>query len=248
MSGRERVIAGFLLVVAVAGAAVIPRLLSAPPAGRLSIALGPQPSRSVVQAPAIRRAPQRPTAPRVQPPAAPVAAPAAPVVVRPAANPSAVHTKHVSPPPSATTGSLTPPPPPTPPTTTPIPPPPPPASLLSTRPGHGYGDKNHIHTGPAGPPAQASPAVQPGQRSHGRDLEGSGHGRPLSQTPSNAVGPRDRGLGHLASAPPAAAPAADEAGQQAWPQAGGPGSQGGPPAPVAPSPGNQGQGQGKGHG
>ena len=52
MSHKERLIAGLLLAIAVAGGAVIPRLLAAP-ATSLGIALGPGPSRSVVRAPAI---------------------------------------------------------------------------------------------------------------------------------------------------------------------------------------------------
>ena len=51
MSRKERVIAGLLLVVAVAGGALIPRLLASP-ATPFGIALGPGPGPSVVQAPA----------------------------------------------------------------------------------------------------------------------------------------------------------------------------------------------------
>jgi hypothetical protein len=245
MSGKERVIAAVLLAVAVAGGASIPRLLSSPP-GALSVALGPGPSRSVVQAPAIPNAPHRKVPARVTPPAQPVATVPAPVV-RPAPKPRPVPAKHVSPPPPPT-AALTPPPPPTPTTTTTTTTaPPPPVAPLSLRPGHGYGDKNHTHTGPRSL-AGLSPAAKPGRRSHGGDLEGSGHGRSLSQTPSDAVGPRHRGVGHLAATPPAAAPAAHEAGPPARPQAGGPGGQGSSPPPVAPDPGNQDQGQGKGQG
>ena len=61
MSLRERIVAALLLAIAVAGAALVPRLLSAP-AGPLGVALGPGPgpARSVVQAPTIPR-PSRPT-------------------------------------------------------------------------------------------------------------------------------------------------------------------------------------------
>ena len=59
MSRKERLVAALLLAVAVAGGALIPRLLASPPTS-LGIALGPGPSRSVVQAPAIpQRATQR---------------------------------------------------------------------------------------------------------------------------------------------------------------------------------------------
>jgi hypothetical protein len=246
MSGKERVIAAVLLAVAVAGGASIPRLLSSPP-GALSVALGPGPSRSVVQAPAIPNAPDRKAPAHVARPPQPVATLPAPVV-RPAPKPRPVPAKHVSPPPPPTTAALTPPPTPTPPTTTTTAPPPP-VAPLSIRPGHGYGDKNHTHTGPRSL-AGVSPAAKPGRRSHGGDLEGSEHGRSLSQTPSDTVGPRHRGLGHLAATSPAAAPPAHEAGPKARPEAGGPGSQGGavPPPAVAPDPGDQGQGKANGHG
>jgi hypothetical protein len=54
MSRKERVLAALLLAIAVAGGALIPRLLASP-LNPLGIALGPGPGRSVVQAPAISR-------------------------------------------------------------------------------------------------------------------------------------------------------------------------------------------------
>ena len=86
MSVKERVIAGLLLAVAVAGGALIPHLLASP-AAPVGIALGPGPGApSVVQAPAIARArpaaPQRTTPPLFQP-AAVELTPTAPFTVPP---------------------------------------------------------------------------------------------------------------------------------------------------------------------
>src|SRR3954471_22477097 len=80
MSRKERLVAALLLAIAVAGGALIPRLLASPPTS-LGIALGPGPGRSVVQAPAIPRERHR-AAPRhtISPPSRVVAAPIAPVV------------------------------------------------------------------------------------------------------------------------------------------------------------------------
>ena len=61
MSRKERVIAALLLAVAVIGGALIPRLLASPSAP-LGIALGPGPGRSVVQAPALPKAPHHSSA------------------------------------------------------------------------------------------------------------------------------------------------------------------------------------------
>ena len=233
MSGKERAIAGLLLAVAVAGGALIPRLLSAP-AGRIGIALEPGPVRSVVLAPTIPQPTRRAAPPRVAPPAhvaVPSGAPApvATVPAQPPATPTPAPAKRAfapSPPPP-------PPPPPAPPLPPPPPSPPPPppaaASQASTRPGHGYGDRNHTHTGPR----SSDPAgVGRGQRSQGHDLPGSGHARPV-QVPPHAVGAHDRGVGHLAAAPPATAPPAHDAGPNARPEARSPGSQNGPPPQVA---------------
>ena len=69
MSRKERVFAALLLTVAVAGGASIPRLLASPPTPPLRIALGAGPGRSVVQAPAIPKPPQRAAPPRtISPP------------------------------------------------------------------------------------------------------------------------------------------------------------------------------------
>lgn len=245
MSGKERAIATFLLAIAVGGGALIPRLLSAAPRP-LGIALGPSPGRSVVQAPAIPKAPRRvaPAPPRVAPPAAePAPQSIARITVKAAPKTNTVPARHKSPPQ----------PPPAPPTTSSPPPvsPPPPTTTVSqtpqalspasTRPGNGRGDKNHIHTGP---PGQATETA--GKSS---DLRGSGHGKGHAQASSHSVGPHDRGVGHLATTPSATAPGAHEAGPKARPNAGNQGSQGGPPQAVAQSPdqGN-GNGQANGHG
>jgi hypothetical protein len=85
MSRKERVIAGLLLVVAVVGGALIPRLLAAP-ATPLGIALGPGPSPSVVQAPTIPKTEHNtsgPTASLSSGAVASSAVPVTPVVVQP---------------------------------------------------------------------------------------------------------------------------------------------------------------------
>src|SRR6266480_4092433 len=80
MSGKESLVAALLLAIAVAGGALIPRLLASPPTS-LGIALGPGPSRSVVQAPAIPRERHHAAARHaISPPSRAVAAPIAPVV------------------------------------------------------------------------------------------------------------------------------------------------------------------------
>src|SRR4029077_17738590 len=102
----------------------------------------------------------------------------------------------------------------------------------SKRPGHGYGDKNHTHTGPPGhePPAEQQPTavptqptphkVKPGRRSHGHDVPGSRHARPLPQVPPHAVGPRHRHVGRVAKAPARPAPPTPEARPKARAKAG----------------------------
>jgi hypothetical protein len=223
MSRIERGIAALLLTTAVAGGALIPRLLSTPAGplrAALGVALAPGPDRIVVQAPAVPKPPhpatrlQSETSPRAQ------VAPAhrAPVpATRPATKPSTRPAQHAfSPPPTPTTPS-TPPPPPPPVATTPA------TNPTSTKPGNGYGDKNHVHTGP--------PGHAPGQAKPRSDLRGSGHGRPVPQAATHAVGSHHRGVGHLAPPAPTAAPAAHAAGAKARPQAGGASSHGSPPAP-----------------
>jgi len=92
MSRTEQVIAAILLAIAVAGGALLPRLLSAP-ARPFGIALGPGPGRSVIHAQAIPKAPGRaavphPTQPQAQVTAGPVA-PVVPVAAQPTTKPSA---------------------------------------------------------------------------------------------------------------------------------------------------------------
>jgi hypothetical protein len=245
MSGKERAIAAFLLAIAVGGGALIPRLLSSAPRP-LGIALGPGPGRSVVQAPAIPKPPRHvaPTPPLVAPPAEPAPQPIARVSVKPAAKPAAQ--KHGSAPPPAppTAGSPSSPPPPPAPPPPPPPPPttsPPPQALspASTRPGHGYGDKNHVHTGPPGHAARAA-----GRGSH---LRGSGHGKGHAEVSSHTVGSHHRRVGHLAATPSRAAPAPHAAGPKARSDAGDQGGQESPPQTVGQSP-SQGNGNGNGNG
>jgi hypothetical protein len=246
MSQKERAIAALLLAIAVVGVALIPRLLSAP-ATSLGVAIGPEPGRSVVVAPAIPRTPHRAARREVHSPAVAPVAQAVPVTLVPPSKPSAAHTKHAAIPPAPQTT-----------TTTPTPPSPPPASFqpppaqpspltpTSTRPGNGYGDKNHVHTGPPGHarPAQQAPPATPaqptpprvasGQRSRGHDVPGSKHGRPVSQVPPHPVGHSDRHVGRVAKAPARPAPPAPEASPKARPKAGrasGEGSQ--PASPLA---------------
>jgi len=92
MSRKERVIAGLLLAVAVAGGALFPRLLSAP-ASHLGLAFAPGPGRSVVRIAAIPQPPRRTPSPLVAPPAEATATPFAPVapITVPASKPSAVN-------------------------------------------------------------------------------------------------------------------------------------------------------------
>jgi hypothetical protein len=236
MSRKERVIAAFLLATAVAGAALLPRLLSAP-AGRIGVALGPSPApgRSIVEAPIIskaRRTGSPTTAARL---AAPSRVPAPVATLAPPARRTPVPVKRAAGAPAPPPPPPPPPPPspapPSPPPAPPPPPPPQPASPTSTRPGQGYGDGNHSHTGP---PGRGSPAdVGRGRRNDGHDLPGSGHGRPVPQLPPHAVGAHHRSVGHLASPPPAAAPAAHDAGPKTRPKAGVPSGKGDPPPPVA---------------
>jgi hypothetical protein len=239
MSGKERAIAAFLLAIAVAGGALMPRLLSAAPKP-LGIALGPGPGRSVVQAPAIPKTPRNvaPVPPRVAPPAEPAPQSIARITVKPTPKPSAVQPRHASTPPPPPTAVSPPPPPP--PTTT-ASPTPQALSPASTRPGNGYGDTNHVHTGPPGHAPESAAA--------GSHLRGSGHGKGHAQVSSHTVGTHDRSVGHLATAPTGAAPPSHAAGPKARPDAGNQGSQGGPPQAVTQDQSqSQNQGQDNGHG
>jgi hypothetical protein len=224
MSRIERGIAALLLATAVAGGALIPRLLSQPAGpvrAAVEAALVPRAGRVVVEAPAIPTPTRRTARPRfvAQPPATLTPAPLVPVnASRPAHKSSTAPVHHASSPPKSA---------PTPPSAQPGTPtvatdlgkP----TSTETRPGNGYGDKNHVHTGP---PGQATGSAQPGP-----DVEGSGHGRPVPQTAPHAVGTHGRGVGHLAKAPPAAAPAAHAACAQARAEARGQSGHGGSPPP-----------------
>jgi hypothetical protein len=127
MSRKERMIAGLLLAVAVAGGALIPRLLASS-AIPLGIALGPGPVHSVVQAPTITEArhhaaPQAAATPSVA--AVPTSAPPQPATRRARTSP-ARPTRPIGPKGPGRNHT----PPPTQPTTTNAPPPP---GLLSSK-------------------------------------------------------------------------------------------------------------------
>jgi hypothetical protein len=228
MSRIERGIAALLLATAVAGGALIPRLLSqssGPLGAAVEVAVAPGPDRIVVQAPTVPTPPRPAVRTRSEPSPAQLApARLVPVAAtRPVAKPSVAPVRKApSPPP--TTAPLTPPPTPatTPLATTPA------TNPTSTKPGNGYGDKNHVHTGPPGH-APAPPQAVP-------DLRGSGHGRPVQQATTHAVGAHHRGVGHLAPPPPAAAATAHAPGAKTRPQARGASGHGGSPPPVAPAP------------
>jgi hypothetical protein len=136
MSRKERIVAALLLAIAVAGGAVIPRLLASPTAP-LDVALGPAPGRSVVHAPALAKPPRGATLSRATTPAraaagrierAKPAQPGRAAQTQPASSKPPVGRRHASPPTPPT--SPTPPTPPT--TTTPPQPPPPTTTVVST--------------------------------------------------------------------------------------------------------------------
>jgi hypothetical protein len=222
MSRRERVLAAFLLAIAVVGVALISRLLSTPVTS-LSLAIEPGPGRSVVVAPTVaaeRRAAPRLVARPADVSAAPVV-PAVPVNLEPAAKPSAVHAKQTPAPPSLSTpaGSQHP--------SSPSPSPAEPSPLAA---GHSPGSTLTPAAAPThGPP----PGVKPDLGEHGHDLRGSGHGRPHPQVPPHAVGARDRHLGRVAKTPSRPAPPAPEARSKARPEAGRPRGKGRPAPPLA---------------
>lgn len=266
MSRKERVIAALLLVVAIGGGGLIPRLL-ATPAAPLGVALGSGPSPSVVQAPTIPRAGHHTSQSTASPPSAAVATPVVPVTPA-AAQPA--HTAGAGRP-KPTPVSSTPPPPtatvplnPSLPSTQPAAAvrqsasvlPPGQAKKLSGRemtpPGHtktppGQAKKStgHAKLPPApGPPSPAKAAAKAGRRSAPHDLPGSGHGRQVPQVPSHPVGNHHRGVGHLAPPSSRPAPAARQSRPQARPQDRGRRGKGGegpsPSAPVAPGSGHNG--------
>ena len=280
MSRKERVLASLLLAIAIAGGALIPRLLASP-TNPLGIALGPRPGRSVVQAPAISPAPrhQAPagrTSSTTQPSSGSVARVSGPTT--PVSNSSPV--SHNPAPPTGPEPNPNPPSPvPTPsPTPSPSPAPlQPPVAIHSpaavtpfvppghggtppgqggtppgheTPPGHGgtppgravkvgAGASSHASPEPTKSPAKSE--AKPGRRKGTDDLSGSGRGRPVSQAPSHAVGPRHRRVRHLAPSAKAAAPAAHKARPKARPKdrgTRGKGGHGSTQAPVTPGHGN----------
>ena len=266
MSRKELLIAGLLLAVAVVGGAVIPRLLASP-AVPLGIALGPGPSRSVVQAPTVSGARHHPTSGHTNSPhASAVVTPVTHVAVQPSPTASVVQSKRATtPPPTAPVAALptavTPPKQPpalagrnaSPPTT-------PPGQAKASRgqqmtpPGHMKTPPGHMKT----PPGHAkTPPVHLTHASHGkptlargeRDLPGSGHGRPVPQAASHAVDHHDRNVGHLPPHPARPAAAARHSCPKARPETRGSSGQGshGPPAPpVTNGHGHNGNGKGSG--
>ena len=240
MSRKERWVAALLLAVAVAGGALIPRLLASPPTS-LGIALGPGPSRSVVQAPAVprvrRSAPPQQTTSR---PSREVQAPAAPVTpiatVRPKPSTSVTGPKHAA---------ATPPAPPTketPPTVVSLTPPPPAAAAPADK-----GPPGHDKTPPGQegmPPGHEKTPLSHAEAKGHHDVPPSGHGKGSPQAPPHSVGPHHRHVGHLASPPPRPAPPAPHARPKARPKAGEPsGKGGGPPSPPV-THGHDGHGKG----
>jgi len=260
MSRKERVIAGLLLVVAIGGGALIPRLL-ATPAAPLGTALGRGPSPSVVQAPTIPKAghhnSQRTTSLQSGAVATPVVS-VTPVAVQPQPAVSAGRAKQTpvsSPAPPV--ASVNPSPPPAQPGAASRQPP---ASVTAAGPAKTPpGQAKKLPGLEATPPGQAKLQPTPGPPSpakHGAkagwsnarpDLPGSGHGRPVSQAPSHPVGSHNRGVGHLAPPPSRPAPATRKGRSQARPEdrgGGGQGGEGSSPAPVAPGHGHDGNGKG----
>src|SRR2546421_4197341 len=251
MSGKERLVAALLLAIAVAGGALIPRLLASPPTS-LGIALGPGPGRSVVQAPAIPRK-RHHAAPRhaISSPSRAVAAPIArvvPITVHPKPSAGVVQPKHApapSPEPAATT---------TPPSPVPVMQSPSPAAasradVVEGPPGRDKAPPSQEKATPPGhentPPGQEKTPPGPAGPKERHDVPGSGHGKGFPQAPPNPVGAHHRGVGHLA--PPAArpAPAPPHARPKARPedrQPRGEGGHGPPPPQVA-----HGNGNGNGH-
>ena len=275
MSRKERIVAALLLAIAVAGGAVIPRLLASP-ATPLGVALGPGPGRSVVQAPAIAKQPHhaahRSTAsPLLQ------ATPIAPVTPQPMPTSSSPPARHApTPTPVPSNPPPTPLPPPTitvaspPPVVTPPPPLPPPkhaktppghakraAEREKTPPGQTKTPRGHEKSVPVPAPTPAPAKVKHARDNGKHDVPGSGHGQG-PQVPPKPVGHHHRGVGHLASTPARSAPPGHERGKKARPKAGGGRGKGGheppPSPPVAPAPpaapptdpGDQGKGKGKG--
>ena len=273
MSRKERVIAGLLLVVAVVGGALIPRLLAAP-ATPLGIALGPGPTPSVVQAPTVPKAETSTTAHTASLSSGPVAAsvaPVTPVVLHPTQAANAGRTKQTS---GSSTQAPT--------VTLPLSPAPPvtqpPAAathqpVVSIRssgqakmpPGQAKKLSGLKMTPPGvaktppgqakklnapGPPAPVKPATKAGLRNARPDLPGSGHGRKAPQAPPHPVGSHHRGVGHLAAPASRPTPATRKGRSQARPEDRGrssKGSHGPPPAPAPPVAHGHGQhGNGKG--
>lgn len=270
MSGKERALAAVLLAIAIAGGALLPRMLAAP-TSPLGIAFGPEPGPGlgVVRAPALPRASHDQAAPSAAPPPVGRTAPrpsASPVTH--AGSPTHAPAPPARPGPEPPTPAPGPSPPPVPPPV--LPAPQPPATGPRTAPaGHGGSPVGHGGTPPGhggtppgqarmppgqlkrlaagarpGPPGRSG--VRPGRRTEAYDLEGSGRGRSVQQAPPHAVGARHRGVGHLAPSPQAAAAAAHRPGQKARPQARGAGGEDGhgpPQTAVAHGPGRQGDGQ-----
>ena len=276
MSRKELLIAGLLLVVAVVGGAVIPRLLASPVTS-LGIVLGPGPGSSVVQAPTITKQPRMARQHASSPLSRASAVSAAPAAVHPTRSSGVARPKHATVRPPASPVTTAPPP-------TPSPAQPPTAAkrnppTLATPPGQAKTPPGQAKTSPGHektPPGQAK--TPPGQEKtppghaktppghgpralRGRHagptvtperpyLPGSGHGRSVPQTPPHAVGSHHRRVGHLAPSSARPASPAPRGRPKARPEAREPRGKGShgppPPSPVTPDQGQKGNGNGKG--
>ena len=228
MSRTERVIATLLLAIAVAGGAVMPRLLSAP-SRNFGSGFAPDSGRSVVRLSAIPLPVRHAPAPPVAQPAEATARPVAPVV--PAAVPpsqsGAAHAGHVRAPRSSRA-------------VTPLEPSSGPSPLAA-------GPQTPATITPAvkpahEPPSGHQPEDKPGRRGPGPDVPGSRHGPP-PQVPAHPVGARHRHVGRVAKAPARPAAPAPKAGPKARPKAGRPSGKSDPPPAVAHRHGPSGRGK-----
>ena len=207
-TGMERGIAALLLGIAVAAGMMIPRLLSEP-AGPHGIAIKASPSRILVEAPPLAKAPRRAAVSRASSPVRVAAAPLVPVVAHITPKPKPAPAKRVVKRPGAAPVTSTPnSPPPSPPTTTTTTPSSPPPVI-----------EPKILTAPKDAGGQNPPTGR------GHNLRGFRHGPPVHKASPHAVGAHHRGVGHLAPPPAGAAQTAHANGPKARPETGGRGGQ-----------------------
>jgi hypothetical protein len=255
------VAAAVCLGAAVAGGLFVPRFVLGT-ARSPKVALAPGAGAAVVvHAPEARRPSSRPAHTHrgslpvsgIPQPRTTIPAPSTPSS-QPAPSQGKPASGRTPPPPSTTPPPTRTPPPPT--TTTPPPPttttPPPPIAVLC-RPS-GRHEASHKVRGRR--KHRGTPIAHGRRRSHCAGVQGSRHGKPSAPAQTRPVGPHDRGVGHLASTPPAAAPPAHGPSPQARPDHRGKGRQdsspsatveapGGSPPPTA---GGQGQPSDQAHG